>query len=199
MRRCRQCREYAIPKDAPRTQFVCGIPCSIAYGKAQIQKRIEKAKKAEKLNRVQKIKNFRLKDMTRQKDLTQAACNKLVSLLDKGLPCISCGRPDAGGRKRNASHFKSRGANSGLRFDLRNLHMSCVVCNLHMSGNVKGYEQGIVERYGQAMLDYLESAPRLKEWTIEELTAMRKEFAAESRRLERGERPSKNWRDYAVG
>jgi len=150
-------------------------------------------KKLEQEHRRQK-RRFYDRDISHQLRLTQTAVNRLAKLLDAGKPCISCGRPDEGGRKRNASHLKSRGANSGLRFDLRNIHDACVVCNQYQSGNIQGFREGIVERYGQKMLDYLDSAERLRKWPIEALKTIRQEANAETRRLEKGLPPSKDWR-----
>lgn len=142
----------------------------------------------------QRKAEFRDSDTRHQKTLTQTAANRLCALLDEGATCISCGRDLRGGRFQHASHMKSRGANSFLRYSMLNLHLSCIPCNAHLSGNLEGYRKGLLERYGQPILDYLDSAPRSKEWTCEELIALRKEYNAEIRRLERGEPPSKNWR-----
>jgi len=193
-RRCRQCRSYNIPKDAPKSQFVCGVECSIEYGKAHAKKAQEKAWKQYKKARAAKARNFRLNDRPHQLKLTQQAANKLAALLDKGKPCICCGRPDEGGRKRNASHYKSRGANSGLRFDLRNIHGGCVVCNQHLSGNIAGFTNGLRARYGQSIIDYLDTAPRVMDWDIDLLTKMRCTFLAECRLIESGKPPSRDWR-----
>jgi hypothetical protein len=160
---------------------------AIAYGRQNAPKAIQKAHKAQKAA-------YRAKDTSALKKAAQAAVNKLCRLLDQGRPCISCGRPDEGGNKRNASHLKSRGANSAIRYSLINIHASCVVCNQWQSGNVEGYRKGLVERYGQAMLDYLDSAPRLKDWTPDELRQIAKEAKAEIKRIESGQGPSRDWR-----
>jgi hypothetical protein len=160
---------------------------AIAYGRQNAPKALQKAHKAQKAA-------YRAKDTGALKKAAQAAVNKLCRLLDQGRPCISCGRPDEGGNKRNASHLKSRGANSAIRYSLINIHASCVVCNQWQSGNVEGYRKGLVERYGQAMLDYLDSAPRLKDWSAEELTQIIAEARKEVKRLESGLTVSKYWR-----
>jgi len=168
----------------------------------QIQYAVEnnpKGRKRQEREKVKRSKARKLKvvkqDIRKQKALTQTVVNKLCLLLDKGKPCISSGVPDDGRpRRRNASHLKSRGSNSYLRYSLINLHAATAHDNNFKSGNVEGYRKGLVERYEQAMLDYLDNAPRVREWTCEELIAMRKEFAEECRRLERGENPSRDWR-----
>jgi hypothetical protein len=172
----------------------CDDDCALGYAKAQNEKRQAAMVKAARKDRAAKVRNFREKDKTHQLKITQRVVNRLCALLDAGKPCISCGRPDEGGRKRNASHYKSRGASSGLRFDLRNLHGACCVCNEHLSGNIAGFQRGLLERYGPEILEYLESAERLKAWTIDELADIRRIAAEEVRRLESGQSPSRNWR-----
>lgn len=141
-------------------------------------------------------REFRDGDIRHQHKLTQTAANKLCLLLDKGKPCVSCGAPDTGKpRSRNASHYRSRGANSAMRYSLINLHASCVPCNLYQSGNVKGYAQGLTERYGSAMVEYLDSAPRVKAWEASELILLRQEVNEEIRLLQTGQQPSRNWRE----
>lgn len=171
-----------------------GIDHALAYAKVKRERALEKERKAEKKARTEKVRNFRMKDLSHQRELTQKAVNRLCAALDKGLPCISCGRPYSPDKRRNASHLKSVGSNSYLRYHLCNIHDACMPCNQHLSGNIEGYKKGLIERHGQAMLDFLENAPRVKAWTAEELTAIRLEALAEIRRLERGESPSKNWR-----
>lgn len=159
------------------------------------------AKNAEKEKRKAaraKKEAFYANDLTKQKALTQTAANKLCSLLDAGRNCISCGRPLRGGRFQHSSHFKSRGANSFLRYSMLNLHLSCVVCNLWKSGEIEGFRAGLIERYGQPLLDCLDNAPRSKDWTIPELTELRTIMNAEIRRLQRGESPSRDWRTIPV-
>jgi len=192
--RCLHCREYH-PSDSvlrlPAGSF-CSLQHAVDYGRAKAQKAKEKAQKATHKAQKAKVKEG---DIRHQHKLTQSTVNRLCLLLDQGKPCISCGRPDQGGRMRNAGHFKSRGANSGLRYDLLNLHGQCVPCNLYQSGNVEGYRSGLLERYGSAIVDYLDTAPRVKAWTAPELIQMRSEVSEEIRRLERGDLPSRNWRE----
>ncbi len=195
--RCLHCREYH-PADSvlrlPAGSF-CSLQHAVDYGRAKAQKAREKAQiKAEKAQKAQ----VKAGDIRHQNKLTQSTVNRLCLLLDSGKPCISCGRPDQGGRMRNAGHFKSRGANSGLRYDLLNIHGQCTHCNLYNSGAVEGYRQGLLERYGSAILEYLDTAPRVKAWTAQELIQMRSEVAEEIRRLERGEPPSRDWRQIVT-
>jgi hypothetical protein len=188
-RRCRYCKSYGSPEDGKiiNGAFYCSLDHAIAYGKAKAPQALRKAHRAQKAA-------YAAQDTTKLKNSTQAAVNKLCRLLDQGRPCISCGRPDEGGNKRNASHLKSRGANSAIRYSLINIHASCVVCNQWQSGNVEGYRKGLFERYGQAMLDYLDSAPRLRDWTPDDLRQIAKEARDEIKRIESGQGQSRDWR-----
>jgi hypothetical protein len=188
-RRCRYCKAYGRPENGNviNGAYYCNLGHAIAYGRENAPKARESAQKAKKAE-------YMGKDTQRLQKAAQAAVNRLCKLLDAGRPCISCGKPDEGGRLRNAGHYKSRGSNSALRFDLRNVHMQCTRCNLHLSGNLEGYRQGLLDSYGQWILDYLDTAPRLKSWTADELAEIAKEARAECKRLENGELPSRNWR-----
>jgi hypothetical protein len=44
------------------------------------------------------------------------------------------------------------------------------------------------------MLDYLDNAPRLKDWAPDELRQIAKEVRAEIKRLESGQGQSRDWR-----
>lgn len=189
--KCRHCKER-FPRESMLTLpngAYCTMDHAIAYGREQGRKLRERKHRERK-------REHRQNDKQRQLSLTQVAVNKLCLLLDKGRPCISCGRPDGGPGKRNASHFKSRGSNSFLRFSLANIHASCVVCNMYQSGNIEGYRQGLTERHGSAMVEYLDSAPRVADWQPLQLQNLRKLVNAEIRRLESGEKPLLDWRAY---
>jgi hypothetical protein len=42
------------------------------------------------------------------------------------------------------------------RFDLHNIHLSCVACNKWKNGNPIPYRKALVEKYGQQEVDRLE-------------------------------------------
>jgi len=142
--------------------------------------------------------------------LTQAAFRKMIRLLDKGRPCISCGR-DQCGSFWDAGHYRSVGACTELRIDPRNCHLQGSGCNRANrrpdKNNAKGaetiaqeYEARLRDRYGNEMVDWLNGPHEMPRWRDDDLRALRKVFNAECRRLERGEGPSMDWRalDYNV-
>lgn len=208
----RKCALKSCSKRKPRLSMIikgvnawCDSECQSAHALLNLKNlraaNDRTAKNAEKEKRKAaraKKEAFYANDLTKQKALTQAAANKLCSLLDAGQNCISCGRPLRGGRFQHSSHFKSRGANSFLRYSMLNLHLSCVVCNQHFSGNVEGYREGLKERYGQPILDYLDNAPRVKDWECAELISLRAILNAEIRHINKGNPPSRDWRAIPV-
>lgn len=192
-RKCRQCksRQRVETMTAINGAWYCNMEHVLAYAQEQGRKLRERKHRERK-------REHRQNDKQKQLSLTQTAVNKLCLLLDKGLPCISCGRPDGGPGKRNASHFKSRGSNSFLRYSLANLHAACIPCNLHQSGNIEGYRQGLTERYGSEIVDFLDSHPRARAWAPSELILLRSEANAEIRRIESGQGPSRDWRNVSL-
>jgi len=162
-------------------------------------RRIKKAKKQEdkEFNR-RKVEN-KANDYSYQLRITKEAAQRLANRLDAGLPCICCDAP-RGTAQFCGGHCITAKANSWLSVDLRNIHgQRNVLCNKHKSGNISGdkdshgYKEGLRKRYGKALVDWLESAHNEKR-SCEELKQMRKEYAAETRRLEKGLTPTKDWR-----
>lgn len=113
----------------------------------------------------------------------QRAVNTFVRLRDNGLGCISCEKDKNWHGQWHAGHFKSVGANSNLRFNVKNINKQCSVCNNYNSGNVAEYERGIVKRYGQERLDWLNCQPRLRKFTNEYLVRIAKIFNKKTRIL----------------
>ena len=92
-----------------------------------------------------------------QHKLTQPIFNKLRRLQefkwfsDRGLEpvCISCQKPLGNDQWCNG-HFKSVGGNGRLRYDFMNSYLQHNKnCNMHLSGDVKRYEPGLITRFGE--------------------------------------------------
>lgn len=164
----------------------------------------KKAVKADKQANRKALKDYREKDHSYQFKLTKKAAQALANALDAKLPCICCDTP-RGKQQFCGGHFKTGKAHPELSLSLLNIHgQANRNCNEGKSGNIngdkhsKGYKQGLIDRYGQWLVDYLESYHPPRKFTCEELIAMRKEFAAETRRLKKGLPPSRNWRSLPV-
>lgn len=68
--------------------------------------------------------------------------------------CISCGKI-VHWKDADAGHYVNRNHMS-LRYDEKNVHLQCRACNRFDDGNILGYTCGLVERYGNRVLQYLE-------------------------------------------
>jgi hypothetical protein len=213
MTRCaNKCCRHKLAKGAiPR---VCNDFCrdaaigqAITKARAATERSIKKAKDTksleEKARRIQSRRRKReyiANDHSKQYQLTKLAAQALANALDKDLPCICCSAP-RGSAQFCGGHFKTAGAHPELALDLLNIHgQRNYHCNQQKSGNIHGdkhshgYIKGLVMRYGQWIFDYLDGFHPQRKYTCEELIAMRKEFAADTRRVKQGLTPRKDWR-----
>jgi 5-methylcytosine-specific restriction endonuclease McrA len=138
----------------------------------------ERQHKAETKSRKDKIK-------TKTEWLTeaQAAVNAYVRIRDRGKPCVSCGKPDNGTHQRHASHYRSVGACSSLRFNLKNVYASCQQCNTSKSGNLLEYRIRLKARYGESLVEWLESQNEPKRYETDYLIRLRDVFRKRVNRL----------------
>ena len=183
---CKVCRR-TNPKPLEKT---CGYKCRGIYlhtdeGTADVAKVLNKVRSERKRKDKQKAKGLQ-----HYLKLTQTVFNKYIRERDKGLGCISCGTHahmmggSGLGGVFDAGHFRSVGSAPELRFEPKNVNGQCRSCNGFKGGMPKEYAQGIVQRYGQERLDWLESAHRAKNYTIEDLAQIRKKYARLTRELE---------------
>lgn len=176
MRKCavKTCRKPFAPRNM--THKACSPECAVAVALAARQAAERKADKVRKVAL-----------MTRADHAVpaQRAVNRYVSLRDREKPCISCGKPAAAGGVRNASHFKSVGSNSALRFHLWNIHTSCYRCNVELSGNLGEYYPRLAERIGIEKVEFLQNAKRERRYEIDELQRIARIFTKKAKRLER--------------
>ena len=146
-------------KFEPRTasQLYCCYEClkedseTKSY-KAEIAKRI-------KANNAKEKRIFRAEgSKNKRNNPLQVAVNKLIKLIDKRFElntCICCDKPFQG--QIDASHFKSVGSNSSLRYNLHNIHSGRGYCNQYDPNHQKNYPSGLEKRYGKEYLNYVES------------------------------------------
>jgi hypothetical protein len=159
-RKCRFCREWFKPeRDGQNT---CCIECSIAYTKNSWQKQIKREKAKAK-------KDFNDKDRSHLTKEAQKAFNAYIRKRDEKYGCISCGNKT---RQIHAGHYRPVGRNSALRFDPRNCHAQCSICNNHLSGNLNAYRVNLIDRIGKDAVLALEANNEPKKWTLEELRAI---------------------------
>lgn len=203
-RRCTSCKKY---KEADKgivapIGFFCNSDCRFVYANAKTKALLAKSKLitkkvSDKKHKERKAK-FDLNDVPKQHKLTQTVFNRLRVLQelkwfkDRGLEpeCISCGKKE----DFCCGHFKSRGAQGNLRYDVNNTFLQCNrYCNMALSGNIegnkntRGYKVGLVERFGEKeakrIIDYCEENTQVKKWTGSELQELRASLSKEIKKL----------------
>lgn len=149
-------------------QKVCSWQCGAAQAKIDVAKEEKRKSALERKEFYERDKT--LKDYLKE---TQAVFNDYIRVRDKGKPCISCGC-DMEGRKGDASHLYSVKSNPELRFNEDNVHLACVPCNKHRSGNLLEYADRLPHRIGIERYEALKAdRHKTKEFTIEELIALK--------------------------
>ena len=180
----RACRKPFVP--AQSFQSWCSPECGVTIARDKQQKeRTTLAKIERKAIREEKE---RIKPRSEHAREAQAAFNAWVRARDADQPCISCGRHHQG--KYDAGHYRSVGSNPALRFEPLNCHRQCVPCNQHKSGNAIEYRIGLVARIGAEAVAWLEGRHEAKRYTIDDLKAIKAQYRAMTRKLQRarGER-----------
>ncbi|EQA6236817.1 recombination protein NinG [Enterobacter hormaechei] len=199
-RKCahKACRQWFHPvRDG---QVVCSFECASAIGKEQIEKAREAAKqkaaqrqrteeKAGRQRRKAKRESFKTKAQWDKE--AQSAFNRYIRIRDEGKECVSCGNPLIGksnyltGSAIDASHCRSRGAASHLKFNVFNVHSACTRCNRQLSGNAVEYRIRLIERIGQERVERLESDNDPRRFDIPYLQRIKSIFTRKARALEK--------------
>lgn len=163
-------------------QSVCSPRC--AARKVAADKRAkEEAKKAEK--RADRAKLESLQPMQHWLKKAEKAVNEYVRYRDHSRGCISCDKPATWGGQWHASHFRSVGAASAVRFHLWNISKSCSQCNDHLSGNIAEYTPRLVAKIGQERVDWLKSQNQRAVYTREYLERLAAVMRRKSNRLKK--------------
>lgn len=199
-RKCKVCNEWFVPQyNDIRIRWCCPEHGAIlameqrAKDKAkEAAKRIKAQKEAEKEGRKHRQeRRIALKTKSQWDKEAQAAFNRYIRIRDEGRPCISCGAPLSGsgnyitGSAIDASHYRSRGAASHLKFNLFNVHASCTRCNRQLSGNAVEYRIRLIERIGPALVERLESDNTSRRFDIPYLQRIKSIFTRKARQLEK--------------
>jgi 5-methylcytosine-specific restriction endonuclease McrA len=156
------------------THVCCNPDCALILARKQR----EAKEKKEFARRKEEAKPLRhhLKE-------AEKAINLYVRLRDRHLGCISCNKPAHWDGQWHASHFKSVGSNSVLRYHLWNIHKACSECNLFMSGNIAEYERRLVLKIGADRVEWLKRQNGVKRYQPEYLIRLKKVFNKKSKRL----------------
>jgi hypothetical protein len=115
----------------------------------------------------------KLKTRTQWASEAQKEVNRYVRLRDVHLGCVSCDKPANWDGQWHASHFRSVGAASAVRFNLWNIHKSCSVCNNWKSGNLSDFEPRLREKIGNQKVDWLRTQNKRAHYSIEYLKRLK--------------------------
>lgn len=178
--RCKICRKPAT-RLRGLASLCDAIECEAELGLKLLAKgKAEKRKEEAKRDRARKDA---LKSLNDWKKELEVLVNKYVRLRDKDLPCISCDRSQYWGGQWHASHYKSVGSNSALRYNLWNIHKSCSICNNWKSGNIGEYTPRLIEKIGAERVEWLNNHPRTREYDIEWIKRAKSIFSRKIKRI----------------
>ncbi|SXD48201.1 bacteriophage Lambda NinG protein [Klebsiella quasivariicola] len=188
-RKCAHCREWFHP--AREGQVVCSFDCASAIGKKQTAKAREAAKARAVKRQRRRAKRESFKTKAQWDKEAQSAFNRYIRIRDEGKPCVSCGSPLIGksnyltGSAIDASHYRSRGAASHLKFNVFNVHSACTRCNRQLSGNAVEYRIHLIERIGLDRVERLEADNEPRRFDIPYLQRIKSIFTRRARALEK--------------
>ncbi|CDG21043.1 NinG-like phage protein [Xenorhabdus poinarii G6] len=188
---CKICSTEFTPYRS--NQKVCSVNCSIKFAAIETKRKAEKALRRQRSIERQDLKARKenLKSQSDWEKEAQAAFNKYIRARDHGKECISCGCELVGsnnyltGSAIDASHYRSRGSASHLRFNVFNVHSSCTRCNRQLSGNVVEYRIRLIKRIGLSKVEALESNNKPRKFNIEYLKRVKKIFTRRARYYEK--------------
>ena len=210
-KKCKGCSDrYEKQPEHPPFRNWCSIDCALIISRtaqdrsrAKIQAKAVREQQGQRKADKKAVRDLDRRNVQWQHKLTQKAFNRMRVLQelkwfkDRGQEptCISCGNP-LGGDQWCCGHFKTVGAQGGLRYDPRNTNLQHNVrCNMELSGDIygtkstHGYTQGLKNRFGdgdgQAIIDYCETNTGTVKWEWQQLEEMRAAFNASIRELER--------------
>lgn len=146
-RPCKGCGKDFTPRNT--MQVVCGVRCA--------KRKVKADKKAEK--QLFKERKAATVSTSKLEDQCRAIVQKIARIRDRNYGCISCDKPANWNGQWHGSHFRSHGACSALQFHLWNINRACWICNKIFSGRIDQYELGLIARYGQERVDWLNAQP----------------------------------------
>ncbi len=182
VKRCKApgCDNDFMPQ-RPR-QRACCPTCALSIVAAANAKKVLAAAKLDRKETKAKLEKFKSRSQY-VKD-AQTSFNAFIRARDADLPCISCNRHHDG--QWHAGHYLSTGARPDLRFDESNVHKQCQPCNTHLHGNLILYRVWLIKRIGYEEVARLEGSHQPKHYSIEDLKAIKADYAAKLRGIKHG-------------
>lgn len=189
---CPICSTEYTPRSS--LQKVChNYKCAIAFNKqrdAEIAAR-EQRKREREQSADLKQRREALKTRAEWEREAQAAFNRYIRMRDMNQECIShpgkliSNSNYITGSAVDASHYRSRGAASHLRFNVFNVHAACTRCNRQLSGNAVEYRIRLIERIGLERVERLESDNEPRKFDIDYLRRVKSIFTRRARHYEK--------------
>ncbi|HBC2537760.1 TPA: recombination protein NinG [Enterobacter cloacae] len=189
---CPICSTEYIPRSS--LQKVChNFKCAIAFNKqrdAEIAAR-EQRKREREQSADLKQRREALKTRAEWEREAQAAFNRYIRMRDMHQECIShpgkliSNSNYITGSAVDASHYRSRGAASHLRFNVFNVHAACTRCNRQLSGNAVEYRIRLIERIGLERVERLEADNEPRKFDIDYLKRVKSIFTRRARHYEK--------------
>ena len=183
-KKCKCCPEKFIPRNTLHT--TCSTECAIQLANQKSErktKRLEKAERDDLRARREKLKTK--SDWAKE---AQVAVNRYIFWRDFGRPCIACGRQlnyGVRGGAVDASHYRSRGSASHLRYNVFNIHAGCVRCNRELSGNLIPFRINLIEKIGANRVEVIEHDNTPRKFDIDYLKRVKAIFTRRARHFEK--------------
>lgn len=197
-RKCKVCSEWFHPAYAnirwccPEHGAIYAIELRSKEKVKAEAKRIKAKKEEEKAGRLRRqAKRETFKTKSQWDKEAQSGFNRYIRIRDEGKECASCGNPLVGksnyltGSAIDASHYRSRGAASHLKFNVLNVHSACTRCNRQLSGNAVEYRIRLIDRIGLERVERLESDNEPRKFDIPYLQRIKSIFTRKARALEK--------------
>jgi len=171
-RRCKICRTAFLPRSI--THKACGPDCAATIAVTERERAERKAHKAA---------IFKAQPLPKFLKAAEKSLNAYVRQRDRYHGCISCEKPAHWDGLWTASHYKSVGSNSALRYNLFNINKGCSECNLFLSGNIGEYRRRLVLKLGAERVEWLDRQNITRRYDRDYLIRMAKIFNKKTRRL----------------
>ena len=176
---CRACKQ-PFTKLRPM-QIACSPTCAYVIGKRAGDR--ARAREARKQAQELRKRKEAIKTLRQRANEAQAAVNKYVRLRDAALGCVSCDKGPNWEGQWHASHFRSVGAASSIRFHLWGINKSCSICNNHKSGNLSEYEPRLILKIGKDKVEWMKTQNQIRRYDAEYLNRLKQIFNRRANRL----------------
>lgn len=209
-RKCRHCGEYGEASSGVKVPlgWFCCMPHAVEYAREKsrkmVRRQIAKADRelkaeAKEARKVERQRKMDVKPLGYWMKRAQMAFNAFIRARDVGLPCVSCGRPEAEveaaqgwktGGAWDCGHFLSVGSHPALRYTETNAARQCKSCN-GGAGNytrknwqtASDYRDELIRRIGIDRVEWLEGPHEPKRYRKEGYQQIEAEYKAKLKAL----------------